>query len=302
MLDGFCLAGHADSLPASSAMRNPLRNLLKGPSRHYEDRGYQVFRGAFPAEEIGAIADLARRLIPPYRGEIRRQNGRVEINEFYAGRALVKNALANGHLSLPVGLEPLSAALRALVTAPVLAERLGEIDRAEHYTIHQTILFMVSPETDLHIDSWTMDTAPHGYAHTVWIPLQDLDYTSGVPCVIPWPRGKLVSEADLGFGPPEADMPFIERYHRYNLALSQRLLESSPDVVTSFMRKGDFIVWSSLTPHCTTPSRPEPTERLALQVIIRPTNHRWGTLVTQPAVWTPDRAERVSDRFSFLLV
>jgi hypothetical protein len=283
-------------------MRNPLRQFLKGPSRHYEDRGYQVFRGAFPTGEINAIADLVRRLIPPYRGAIRRQSGRVEANEFHPGSMLVKNAPANGHLSFPAGLEPLSAALRALVSSPALAERLREIDGAEHYTIHQTILFMAPPETDLHIDSWTMDTAPHGYAHTVWIPLQDLDYTSGVPCVIPWPRGKFVSEADLGLAPREADMPFIDRYHRYHLALSKRLLESSPDVVTSFMRKGDFIVWSSLTPHCTMPPRPEPKERLSLQVIIRPTDHRWGTLVTQPPVWTQDRAERISDRFSFLLV
>jgi hypothetical protein len=283
-------------------MKNPLRRFLGRTSRHYEERGYQLFRSAFPAHEIDTIADLARRLVPPCRGETLRQSGRVETNEFYPGSTLVKNALANGHLSLPPGLEPLSAALRALITSPALAERLRKIDGAEHYTIHQTILFVAPPATDLHIDSWTMDTAPHGFAHTVWIPLQDLDYTSGVPSVIPWPRGKFVSEADLGLGSPDADMPFSDRYHRYHLALCQRLLDSSPDVATSFMRKGDFIVWSSLTPHCTMPSRPAPKERLSLQVIIRPASYRWGNFVNQPPVWTQDCAERISDRFSFLLV
>jgi hypothetical protein len=280
--------------------------------RQYDESGYCLFRGAMPADEISALHDTAHDLVTPYRGKILRQNGKLEFNQYLPEPAyqhwgtdhggytvLVANPLLNGHISLPEGLEPLSAALRALITSPALYDRLTELDGAEHYTIHQTILFVAAQTTAIHLDSWTLDTAPHGSAHTVWIPLQDMNYESGVPCVIPWPRQKLVTEAELGVA--ASDLPFGERYDRYQQALSRKLLDSGPDVATSFMRKGDFMVWSSLTPHCTLPSRPRYTKRLSLQVLLRPTHLPWGNFVIQPPQWTPDRAEQVSDRFSFLL-
>jgi hypothetical protein len=280
--------------------------------RQYDESGYCLFRGAMPPDEISALHDTAYDLVTPYRGKILRQNGKLEFNEFLPEESyrhwgtdqggytvLVAYPLLNGHISLPEGLEPLSAALRALVTSSALYDRLAELDGAEHYTIHQTILFVAAPTTAIHIDSWTLDTAPHGFAHTVWIPLQDMSHEAGVPCVIPWPRNKIVTEEELGLA--ASDLPFGERYDRYQQALSRKLLGSGPDVATSFMRKGDCMVWSSLTPHCTLPSRPRYIKRLSLQVLLRPTHLPWGNFVIQPPQWEPDRVEQVSDRFSFLL-
>jgi hypothetical protein len=282
-----------------SAIDDLLRHVLKGRvNRQYHQHGYHVFRSAFPAEQVSTLADLARRLITPYGGLIRRQDGEPAFNEFFPGTQLVQNAPLNAHLSLPEGLESVSATLRALVTSAALGERLRQLDGDEHYTIHQTILFMSAPTTDIHLDSWSIDTAPRGFAHTAWIPLQDMDITSGVPSVIPWPRGKLVTEAELGLAD---DGPVNERYDRYHRALAARLLKGTPEAITPLMRKGDFIVWSSLTPHFTLPSRPWPTERLALQVLIRPTRSTWGNFYIQPARWSIDRAVRVSERFSFLV-
>jgi Phytanoyl-CoA dioxygenase (PhyH) len=277
----------------------------------YDERGYQVFRAAFSPDDVGALADMAYDLVTPYRGKILRQNGKLEFNEFLPQAAyqhwgtdhgtytvLIANPLLNGHMSLPEGLEPISAAVRALITSPALYSRLTQLDGADHYTIHQTILFIAASTTNIHLDSWTLDTAPHGSAHTVWIPLQDMDYESGVPCVMPWPRNKVVTESELGL--TAADLPFGERYERYHQAFSKRLLASGPDVATSFMRKGDFVVWSSLTPHCTLPSRPRYIKRLSLQVLLRPTHLPWGNFVVQPKELEHHDAERVNERFSFL--
>jgi hypothetical protein len=280
-------------------MNDLLRYVLKGRvNRQYHQHGYHVFRSAFPSEQVGALADQARRLILPYRGLIRRQDDKPAFNEFFPGTQFVMNAPLNAHLSLPEELEPVSAALRALVTSAALGERLRQLDGEEHYTIHQTILFMTAPTTDIHLDSWSLDTVPRGFAHTVWIPLQDMNITSGMPSVIPWPRGKTVTEAELGL---VDDGPINERYDRYHRALAARLLKGSPEAVTPLMRMGDFIVWSSLTPHFTLPSRPWPVERLALQVLIRPTRCTWGNFYVQPAPVSIDRAVRVSERFSFLV-
>lgn len=279
-------------------MLNVLRHILSPMERDYQQRGYQVFRKVFPAEQITAVADMVRDLIIPYEGLIRRNNEQSEFNEFFPSSRLIKNALLNAHLTLPSGLEPLSAALRTLITSRALGERLYSLDGEEHYSIHQTILFMSAPTTGIHLDSWSIDTVPHGFSHTVWIPLQDMNTTSGAPSVIPWPKGKLVTEADLGLsgiGPPH------ERYERYHQALSDRLLDASPEAVTPLMRSGDFVVWSPLTPHFTLPSRPWPAERLALQILIRPTRYAWGNYFIQPPRWTIDRAVRVTDQFSLLV-
>lgn len=269
-------------------------------NEEYKRCGYQLFRSALPEDQVTALGDLAYRLITPYRGEIRRQDGNFAFNEFHPASLLVKNSVLNAHFSLPDDLKPITTALRALITSAGMYESLHRLDGADHYAIHQTIIFISAQTTVPHLDSWSMDTAPHGFAHTIWIPLEDMDYLSGLPAVVPWPVGKLVTEAELGL--PDGDFTFRERHDRYCVALSERLSRTSADIRTLFMRKGDMVAWSSLTPHFTLPSSPFPRRRLSIQLLIRPAHHRWGNFVNQPAQWSPDRAEKVSDRFSILVV
>jgi hypothetical protein len=265
----------------------------------YAQRGYQIFRGALQVEAVDAAAHEARK-IPKFPGRIRRPNGTMELNQ-WAGSPLqklakkfVRNPILNAHLEMPAALDGLHIAIRRLVTGESLWACLHALDDAEHYTIHQTILFLTSPQTAVHTDSWGTDTVPNGFAHTAWIPLQDLDRTSGVPCVIPWPLGKRLTEEELGLT-PEAD--FAERYESYHRALQAKLNATSPDVMTAFLNRGDLFIWSSLTPHGTLPSYPISRERLALQVLIRPSHMLCGTFLRQDG-W-PDEPKRISDRFSF---
>jgi Phytanoyl-CoA dioxygenase (PhyH) len=263
----------------------------------YQKNGYHPFRAVLPEDEVTALGDMVYDLITPYRGQIRRQDGNFAVNEFHPASSLVKNSILNAHFSLPDDLKPISLALRSLIASSQMYDSLHGLDGAEHYTIHQTIIFISAQITVPHLDSWSIDTAPHGFSHTVWIPLEDMDYLSGLPAVVPWPVGKFVTEADIGL--PDGDFSFRERHDRYCEALTERLRSTGADVRTLFMRKGDFVVWSSLTPHFSLPSTPFPRRRLSVQVLIRPTHHRWGNFVVQPAEWTPDRAEQVSERFSF---
>jgi Phytanoyl-CoA dioxygenase (PhyH) len=279
-------------------MNNLLRYVLKGRAEHeYQRRGFYVFRKALPPREVQVLADSARDLIS-YPGAILRLNGELSANEFFPGTQLVRNSVLNAHLPITEAMKPVHAALRAIITSPALAARLRELDGAEHYTIHQTLLFFAAQTTSLHLDSWALDTSPRGFAHTLWIPLQDMDFKSGLPCVIPWPQGKVVTEAELGWS---GDGPYRERYDHYQRALSEKLLANSPEVAASLVRKGDFVVWSSLTPHFTLPSLPFPTERLSLQVLLRPAHHRWGNFIDQPTDHLTKRDIRMTDRFSYFI-
>jgi hypothetical protein len=268
------------------------------PRRHYRRRGYYVFRKVFPVEQIDALADTARNMMPAYQGEHLRQNGRAEANDFYSGTQLIRNPPFNLHLPLSSDLRPLSVALQALITAPALADRLRELDGAERYHINQTLLFFAAQTTGFHLDSWALDTVPHGGAHTLWIPLQDMDFKSGLPSILPWPLGKLVSERELGLS---SDRSHADRYARYHEALSAKLLEDGPEIAAALVRRGDLMVWSSLTPHFTLPSQPSPAERLSLQVLVRPAHLKWGSFTVQPADHPSTRVLPASDQFSFFV-
>ena len=267
--------------------------------RHYRSRGYEVFRGAFAANQIDAIANLAR-TVAGSSAKLRRQDGTFAVNDFFPGTTLVRNPLLHAHLSLPADLEQLSTDLRALVTCDALAERLQALDGQRHYVVHQSLLFFAAQTTDIHLDSWSLDTAPRGHSHTVWIPLQDMDHRTGLPCVIPWRSGDVVTEHQLGLMPGGAD-PRAERYELYHRALRQKLLADHPEVVTALVGRGDFMIWSSLTPHFTLPAHPFPTERLSLQVLIRPADKRWGDFLDQPYNRTSVQLERINNRFSIKL-
>ena len=263
--------------------------------RQYRNDGYCLFRRAFAGEDVDTIANLIRLQVPSYDGQLLRQNGSRAVNDFFPGTMLVRNPLLHPHLSLPAEMHQLSAALQAIVTSAALAERLNALDGARHYIIHQVLLFFAAQTTELHLDSWSLDTAPLGHSHTVWIPLQDMNQRSGLPAVIPWPTGQVLTEAELGIS---ADGSTGERYERYQTALSARLLADSPKVVTAAVQKGDFFVWSSLTPHFTLPSYPFPTERLSLQVLVRPADMRWGDFTNQPYDRYSLQLRQVSSQFS----
>jgi hypothetical protein len=281
-------------MPASDM--SLLRHMFKRPTRrHYEERGYCIFRGAFPVEQIKTISQLAPNLIAFYDGELRRQDGNFAVNDFFPGTRLVRNPLLHAHASLPAGLDALRMALCSLVTSPSLGERLRELDGVNHYTIHQTLLFFAAQTTEFHLDSWSLDTAPRGRAHTVWIPLQDMDHRSGLPSVLPWPCGQVVTEADLGLQEAGGRE---ERYDRYHRALRCKLLRNSPEAVVPLLRMGDFVVWSSLTPHFTLPAQSFPAERLSLQILIRPADNRWGDFLSQPYDRTSVQLQKVTEHFS----
>ena len=258
---------------------------------HYGQRGYQVFRNVFDPAEVEALAGLVRSAAD-YEGKLLRKDGSVSTHDFFEGTRIVRNPLANYHLPLCNDVAALSASLRNLLTAPELADHLRRLDGAESYIIHQSLVFFAAQTTELHIDSWGVDTSPRGCAHTLWVPLQDMHYRAGVPAVVPWPLGEVVTEADLGL---TADGTVAERYEHYHQAFARRILEGRPELVTAFLNRGDLVVWSSLTPHLTLPSMPFPIERLSLQVLLKPTALRRGTFLEQPEKWYPERAIRASE-------
>lgn len=241
---------------------------------HYEQQGYQIFRYALNA-------DAASRTIEAVKGEVfshqcpllRYPSGKIEPHKFDGNQ--ISNYLLDPHLAKTLPLT--CAALIDLVCSPELWRCLNQLDGQDEYTVHQILLFFTGPGMDIHVDGWFFDTTPQGYAHTVWIPLEDLTADNGPVFVYPTPRGRFIDEAELGleglFSAPDDEK--LTRYHRYQNAIIGRCRKFQSSVVSPQMSLGDFTVWTSLTPHGSFPAR-KGTSRLSLQVLVRPTSYDWG--------------------------
>src|SRR5262245_31120399 len=96
--------------------------------RHYQARGYQIFRSAFPAGEVERVAAMARQQIPVHGAKLRRQDGEFAANDFFPGTQLVRNSLLHPHIALPDSFSELRDSLCRLVTSPALGEPLRRLD------------------------------------------------------------------------------------------------------------------------------------------------------------------------------
>jgi ectoine hydroxylase-related dioxygenase (phytanoyl-CoA dioxygenase family) len=250
-----------------------------GPvSAFYQQYGYAIFRGVISLAKIDALrATLADEVIASGASFLRYPTAAREPNRFIegaSGQRVLANALLNPHAQPEA--PRTGAAIEDLLLTDGVADLLKSIDAAENHTVHQTILFFMPPGTLMHLDGWGFDTEPRGFAHTIWLPLEPVNLHNGPLAVVPWPRGKVVSPAELGVEEPSEPPDGSRRPHAaYHAALQHYLRRHSPDCVVPQLDPGDMVVFASTTPHGTLPF--QSPSRAAMQVLARPSNLRWGS-------------------------
>jgi ectoine hydroxylase-related dioxygenase (phytanoyl-CoA dioxygenase family) len=247
-------------------------------SGFYQQYGYAIFRGVISQPKIDALrATIESEVIDSDGAFLRYQTAVREPNRFVtgpSGQRVLANALLDPHAQPET--PRTAAALEDLLLTDAIAGLLASIDGADNHTIHQTILFFMPPGTHIHLDGWGFDTEPRGFAHTIWLPLEPVDLRNGPLAIVPWPRGKVVSPAELGVEQPSEPADGSRRPHSaYHAALQNYLRRHAPDCVVPQLDPGDMVVFASTTPHGTLPFQ-SPT-RAAMQVLVRPSNLRWGS-------------------------
>jgi ectoine hydroxylase-related dioxygenase (phytanoyl-CoA dioxygenase family) len=248
----------------------------EGPiSLFYERHGYAIFRGVIDQRKIDALRSAVEtEVIASDRAFLRHKSTKCEPNVFVEGTRLPNDGLLNAHARPET--PGTAAAIESLLLTDSIADLLTSIDGANNYTIHQTILFFIPPGTHLHLDGWSFDTEPRGFFHTLWIPLERVGPHNGPIFIVPWPRGKVVSPAQLGVEEP-SEPPDGSRRPKvaYHAALERYLRQHAPDHVVPQLDPGDMVVFASTTPHGTLPF--QSPSRWAMQVIVRPSNLRWSS-------------------------
>jgi ectoine hydroxylase-related dioxygenase (phytanoyl-CoA dioxygenase family) len=249
----------------------------EGPvSAFYQQHGYAIFRGVLPLAKIDALrSTVENEVIASDRPFLRHKSTVREPNRFIegeAGQRVPVNGLLDPHAQPET--PRTAAAIEDLLLTDGVADLLTSIDGAGRYTVHQTILFFTPPGTGIHIDGWGFDTDPRGFAHTVWIPLERVTTRNGPLAIVPWRRGDVVRPADLGVKEPHEPADGSRRpYMAYHDALNVHLRDR--EQISPELAPGDFVTFASTTPHGTRPF--ETPSRWAMQVLVRPSNLRWGS-------------------------
>jgi len=279
----------------------------------FEKNGYAVFRGAIPQHEIDhLLGEKIKGDLVDYDGKLERDSGVWEFHKFSrlaSGQYYLVNSLSNAHLITKSSeLYNFRAAVRRVYFHSAVADCLQILDGETHHICNGGAVFFNSPASEPHIDAWHTNTSPWGHAKTVWIPLEDLGPETGSPFAVPWPLGRLLSAADLGIELPPItpdaawDEWFPIAYRRYQQALHRLLLSSSAPVASAMLRRGDVMIWSTLTPHGSLPPFGERRTRFSMMANFRPASMNWGRFIFMagepPFGPEPRREVRITDAFS----
>jgi ectoine hydroxylase-related dioxygenase (phytanoyl-CoA dioxygenase family) len=204
---------------------------------HFAKNGYVIVPGAIPQDLIDNLLQAQRRSrrnpLLIYRGQGVVGYERARWN----AQGQMMRSMQNPHL---LGFVPkLSNAIRRLVFNPSIAEALHASTGIQRWVNWQTMLFDRSVGTEVHLDTWFLDTNPRGHLIGIWIALEDITPESG-PFLI-YPRSHNL--------PVATEMACLGQLNDRTVQLRTALLEASIDPKPLLLRKGDVVLWNSLLAH-----------------------------------------------------
>lgn len=205
--------------------QKPYALLTEEQAASYDEKGYFLFENAFQSEELDRVANA----IAPFEAELE-----AHLRTLEGGRFRIAKADA---ITFTIHLVGKSETLKAFSRHPVLQgichDTLGP--KARLYWDQAVYKKPGNPEEfPWHQDNGYTFVEPQQYL-TCWIPLTDATVENGCPWVVPGlhRQGTFKHEAT---------------------PLGWQCLENPSEAVPIPAKKGDIVVFSSLTPHRTGPN------------------------------------------------
>jgi ectoine hydroxylase-related dioxygenase (phytanoyl-CoA dioxygenase family) len=210
-----------------------LRRLTPEQKRQFDHDGFTVVRNAFTAQEIAAVEAAIDPLEREHEAKLRANE---KTNTISSADAIT----FTGHIVKR------SPVLKAFAAHPALREICHDLigDDVRLYWDQSVYKKTGRPqEFPWHQDNGYTYVEPQQYL-TCWVPLVDVDVENGCPWVAP-------------------GMHKLGTLEHWRTETGLRCLDEAPDAQPAEARRGDVIVFSSLTPHRTGPNLKAGTVRKA---------------------------------------
>lgn len=211
-----------------------LRALTPDQKRQFDEQGFVILRDVFRSDELDAVEGA----IDPLERE---NEERIRAKE--EGREGISSADAitfTGHIVKH------SDVLRTFAGHPVIADVCHDLIGDDVRLYWDQSVYKksgVPQEFPWHQDNGYTFVEPQQYL-TFWIPLVDVDVENGCPWIAP-------------------GMHKLGTLEHWSTPIGLKCLEDAPDAVPAPARRGDVIVFSSLSPHRTGPNLKAGTVRKA---------------------------------------
>ncbi len=230
-----------------------------GANREYETKGW-VFKKGLNPDGTKTFIQHVDNFVKSKKVPALRQNGQVlSNNEMPDGiYDTTGSGLLNFHLEKNGIMADIAKSLGEDILCDKLADFLVEVFATPNFVLHQSLIFFWSPVTDPHPDMVTLGSDDENECFTIWMALDDVSDLNGGIYVTDLRR---VDTSDVS----------KDDYAHFADTYEERFYDAQPILISPVMRPGDFVLFSSTTPHGSfTPKKPWKTKkRWGIQLVFR---------------------------------
>ncbi len=211
---------------------------------YYKQNGYAVINGCISEEDCDLIIHSWNNQIKKYDGYLVRQSNGIPQKNIFNNRGWIMNSLQNIH-TLSKKRLPILRNLydQKIVDNFILNQMINLFLNTSRSRVVQSMYFEGNTNTEPHQDSYYLDDEEIGKMAACWIALEDIDWNAGRFYVCPG------SHRYDGFNINKKEYLSNES----NFIEKIRNTLKNYEIRAPFLKKGDILVWNSLTIHGSLP-------------------------------------------------
>jgi phytanoyl-CoA hydroxylase len=226
---------------------------------YYESEGYVVLRDLLSVEQCDRVMEAfdreARFTSIPI---LRQKNMKYETNRFTKD-GFLENPIFNVQDLQTSGLGIFKHAVLDTLTCDAVAKATAFLLGAPRTKVIQSMFFEAPAGTWPHQDSYYQDSASGlGNATACWFALEDISDNAGRFYVCPRTHRSIKVLKN------EGKQSFAGGHDVYKQTMQDMIRANELPVVAPELKKGDVLLWSSLTVHGSFPGGPSPATRRSL--------------------------------------
>ena len=240
--DIYCMVPETkeDNISPTFSIPNDLQKALD----YYLSNGYVVVNGCISLEDCDLISDSWDNEIKKYRGYLVRQSNGIPQKNIFNSKGWIMNSLQNIQTLSKKKLPKLRNLYdQKIVDNFLLSKMINVFLSTSRSRIVQSMYFEGNTNTQPHQDSYYLDDEEIGRMSACWIALEDIDWNAGRFYVCPG------SHRSDGFEINKKEYLFQES----NYIEKIRTILNHYEIRAPFLKKGDILVWNSLTIHGSLP-------------------------------------------------
>ena len=245
------------------------KNELKEASRYYLKYGYVVVNDIFTKKQINDLNFAWEEEVKKFKGYLIRQSSDIPEKNKFNDKKWVMNSLHHiqnlGEKDFP---KLTSYFLENICDNKTLAKLVSFLIKGKPRLV-QSMFFEGNTTTKAHQDSYYLDDEIIGRMAACWIALEDINWNSGRFFVCP----KSHTSDDSTITKENT----FRNHSKYTSYVYQLIKDKGYEIRAPFLKKGDVLIWNSLTIHGSLPDFNPISSRKSITVHFTRTNTKFRT-------------------------